>query len=77
MEGALFDVQGLDPEPIPLPILVIHGQEDLLAPLAIGDWLHEHARDSRILRVERGSHMLPITHADLLADRIAAFARGE
>jgi hypothetical protein len=32
--------------------------------------------DSRILRVEQGSHMLPITHADLLADRIAAFVRG-
>ena len=30
----------------------------------------------RILRVEQGSHMLPITHADLLADRISAFVRG-
>ena len=75
-EGALFDPEDLDPAPIPRPILVVHGQDDLLAPPAIGEWLHEHARDSRILRVEGGSHMLPITHADLLADRMAAFVRG-
>jgi len=77
MEGARFDMQSLDPGPIPRPILVIHGDEDQQVPPTIGDWLHEHARDSRILRVEGGSHMLPITHTDLLADRIAAFVRGE
>ena len=76
MEGARYDVQSLDPGPIPLPILVIHGDEDQLAPPTIGDWLHEHARDSRSLRVEGGSHMLPITHTNLLADRIAPFVRG-
>ena len=74
-EEALFDVQDLDPGPIPVPVLVIHGQDDRLAPPAIGEWILAHTRDSRILRVEGGSHMLPITHPDLLADRIERFVR--
>ena len=74
-EGALFDVQDLDPGPIPRPVLVIHGQEDRLAPPAIGEWILAHTRDARILRVEGGSHMLPITHPELLADRIERFVR--
>jgi len=30
--------------------------------------------NAELLEVENGSHMLPVTHAELLADRIAALA---
>jgi len=72
-EGARFSGDGLDPAPIERPILVIHGDDDRLVPLAVGEGLHQSAQRSELLVVEGGSHMLPITHPDLLADRIAAF----
>jgi pimeloyl-ACP methyl ester carboxylesterase len=77
LEGARFETAGLDPSPIERPILVIHGDDDRLAPLAIGEWLQRRARDARLVQIAGGSHMLPITHADLLADRIAAFSGAE
>lgn len=73
-EEAQFSLDGLDPSPIDRPILVVHGDRDQLVPLAVGRWLHDHARDAQLTIVKGGSHMLPITHAELLADRIAAFA---
>jgi pimeloyl-ACP methyl ester carboxylesterase len=60
-----------------MPILLIHGGDDRLAPVAIGRYLHSKAPGSELLVVEGGSHMLPITHAELLSERIAAFARSE
>jgi pimeloyl-ACP methyl ester carboxylesterase len=76
-ESAAFSTEGLDPAPIARPILLLHGDDDRMAPLAIGEWLQRHARDAKLVQVARGSHMLPITHTDLLADRIAAFSAGE
>ena len=72
-EGANFDPSNLDPAPIERPILIIHGDDDRNAPIAIGRWLHEHAANSELYVIEGGSHMLPITHADSLADRITSF----
>jgi 2-hydroxymuconate-semialdehyde hydrolase len=72
-EGARFTTDGLDPAPIERPILVIHGDDDRLVPLAVAEGLHRSAQNSELLVIEGGSHMLPITHSDLLADRIAAF----
>jgi pimeloyl-ACP methyl ester carboxylesterase len=64
-------------EELSQPLLLIHGDDDRLAPLAIAEWLHRHAPGSELIVVEGGSHMLPITHADLLADRIAAHSGGD
>jgi pimeloyl-ACP methyl ester carboxylesterase len=75
-EQAQFSLDGLDPSPIERPILVIHGDRDQLVPLAVGESLHDHARGSQLSVVKGGSHMLPITHAELLAERIAAFVEG-
>ncbi|MBW2413225.1 MAG: alpha/beta hydrolase [Deltaproteobacteria bacterium] len=61
-------------ERVTQPILLIHGDDDRLAPLAIGEWIDRHAKRSELVVVEGGSHMLPITHTDMMADRIAAFA---
>lgn len=66
----------LDPAPIDRPILVVHGDGDRLAPLAVGSELFARARHGELWVVQGGSHMLPVTHAPMLADRIAAFASG-
>jgi len=60
-----------------LPVLVIHGDDDRLVPVAVAHALHEGAARGRLVVVEDGSHMLPITHPDRLADAIAeAVAEG-
>ncbi len=73
MEGGSFEGAPPDTTGLALPILVIHGDEDLLAPVAIGHELHKRAPHSKLLLIEGGSHMLPVTHAERLADEIAAF----
>jgi pimeloyl-ACP methyl ester carboxylesterase len=65
----------LDPGPVDLPMLIIHGDGDLLVPLSVGEELHRRARRSTLWVVPRGSHMLPITHAAALAERMAGFTR--
>jgi pimeloyl-ACP methyl ester carboxylesterase len=65
----------VDPAPIDLPILVIQGEGDRLVPLAVAEELHRRSPGSTLWVIPRGSHMLPITHAKALADRISEFAR--
>ena len=64
----------LDPSPIELPMLIVQGDQDRLVPLRVGEELHRRARHAELWVVPRGSHMLPITHAAALAERISAFA---
>jgi 2-hydroxymuconate-semialdehyde hydrolase len=73
-EGSDFGSAPPDPTGLTLPILVVHGELDQLAPVAIGRELHRRAPHSKLVVIERGSHMLPITHAERLADEIARFA---
>lgn len=65
----------MDPVTVGQPILLLHGDDDRLAPLALGQWIESHARNADLEVVQGGSHMLPITHTELVADRIAEFAR--
>ena len=64
----------LDARQIELPILIIHGTADRLAPPFVADANHERARDSRLDLVPAGGHMLQITHASYVADAIRDFA---
>jgi pimeloyl-ACP methyl ester carboxylesterase len=57
-----------------LPILVIHGDDDRLASIEMGRALVHNNPRAELAEVAGGSHMLPITHAALLADRIAVFS---
>jgi len=74
-EGKDLDGQAdLDPSAIDLPMLIVQGDKDRLVPLSVGEEIHRRARRAELWVVPGGSHMLPITHAAALADRIAAFA---
>jgi pimeloyl-ACP methyl ester carboxylesterase len=76
MEGASFAGPPPDTEGLSLPILVIHGESDRFAPVAIGRELHRRAPHSKLVLIENGSHMLPVTHANRLADEIASLIGG-
>jgi pimeloyl-ACP methyl ester carboxylesterase len=72
-EGDAFATTPLpDPTGLPLPVLVVHGTDDRLAPVAIGRELARRAPQARLVLVPDGSHMLPVTHVELLADEILA-----
>jgi pimeloyl-ACP methyl ester carboxylesterase len=63
-----------DPTGLALPVLVVHGDDDRLVPAEVGRELARRAPNARLVLVAGGSHMLPVTHADLLADEILAAA---
>ncbi|MEW6268739.1 MAG: alpha/beta hydrolase [Thermodesulfobacteriota bacterium] len=58
------------PAGIDAPIVVVHGDDDRLARIAIAREIERLAPRGRLVVVEGGSHMLPVTHATLLADEI-------
>jgi non-heme chloroperoxidase len=65
---------GPDTTGLELPILVVHGDDDRLVPVAVGRRLAKNGARAELLEIAGGSHMLPITHAAQLADRIASFS---
>jgi len=72
-----WDLDGradLDPGPIGRPMLVIHGDGDLLVPLAVGQELQQRAQRAELWVIQGGGHALPVTRTQALADRISAFA---
>jgi pimeloyl-ACP methyl ester carboxylesterase len=73
-EGAGLMVEGIDPGPLELPVLVINGDDDWGVPMNVAEDLYQRALpDAKLLPVPGGSHMLPITHADLLAQHLFEF----
>ncbi len=75
-EGEQQDWSELDPARVPVPILVVHGSEDLFVPLAVGEDLAAAAREGELVTIDEGSHMIPITHAEEMAAAILAFSGG-
>ena len=72
-ESARADFSVLDPSKVAAPTLVIHGNDDQLVPFAVAEALVEQLPNARLSPVFEGSHMLPLTHADALAESIADF----
>jgi len=64
---------GFDPREIETPTLILHGDDDRLAPPSIGRYLAEKIPNNIYVEIENGSHMLPVTHAPQLAQEIADF----
>lgn len=69
--AALWRAPLPDPAGLALPVLVVHGEDDRLVPAAVGRELARRAPDAHLVLVPGGSHMLPVTHAELLAGAIA------
>lgn len=76
--GAHPDADPADfaPQSIALPTLILHADDDRLAPVAIARYLHSLIPNSELFEYPGASHMLPVTHAADLADRIVSFSSG-
>ena len=61
---------------IAVPTLLLHGDDDRLAPVSIARYLVTVIPGAELQEVAGGSHMLPVTHADAMADAIVAFEAG-
>jgi len=72
-ESARLDARALAPERIAAPALVVHGDHDRGVPPAIGEDLAERLPHGELLVFEGGSHMLPITHGERLAENLSAW----
>ena len=68
-----IDPTGISPATIGVPTLIIHAEDDQLAPVEIGRYLSGIIPDAIYHEVPGASHMLPVTHAALLAEKIKAF----
>ena len=64
----------LAPETLRVPVLVVHGTDDRLVPHTMAEDLVRRIDGARLESVAAGSHGLPNTHADLLADQISRLA---
>lgn len=72
-----FDPATLHPESLEVPVLVLHGDDDRDVALAHGEDLHARIPGSQLVVVPAGSHMLPATHPDLVAEQIHRFAAAQ
>lgn len=66
------DLSVLHPERIRVPALVLHGTDDRLVPIAVGEDLAKRLPSAELLRLPGGSHMLPVTDPDLVAGALHA-----
>ena len=67
---------GLVPAPPPavqVPTLVVSGESDRGYPPAVARALAAAVPGAELALLPDAGHMLPVTHPDILADRIAAF----
>ena len=65
-----------DARRIDIPTLLIHGDADQNTPVGVSRYLVSVIPDAEAVFIEQGSHMLPVTHPELLADVITTFAAG-
>ena len=64
---------GISPATIAVPTLIIHAEDDQLAPVEIGRYLSRIIPDVIYHEVPGASHMLPVTHPTLLAGKMKEF----
>jgi pimeloyl-ACP methyl ester carboxylesterase len=72
--GAETAPKPFDPRAIRVPTLILHGDDDRLASIEIARYLDSVIPDSTLVEVAGGSHMLPVTHAEWLAEQMVAFS---
>lgn len=58
---------------IDIPVLLLHGAEDLIIPPAASEWLHAQLPDSELKIIENDGHALPAHHFETVMKAIANF----
>jgi pimeloyl-ACP methyl ester carboxylesterase len=66
---------GREAAPFRTPATILHGRGDTSVPFECGEELARLGRSTRIVAIDTSSHMLPLTHVDLVASAIGAAAR--
>lgn len=59
----------------PHPVLVLQSARDALAPLSVGQYMHETLPDSRLEVIDADGHYLHMTHPDEVSQHIRSFIR--
>jgi pimeloyl-ACP methyl ester carboxylesterase len=67
-------MDGFNLTQIVVPSLLLHGDDDRLAPIGISRYLASRIPGATLVEFPKGSHMLPVTHADQLAQQIFRFS---
>lgn len=62
-------------EALTIPTLIIHGVHDAIIPFAAAQFLAHRIPRAVFLPISDGGHNLPLTHAQLLSEKISVFAR--
>lgn len=57
--------------PFSVPATVFHGRQDMLVPFACGEELARLGKNVRFVPIETSSHLMPLTHASLVADELS------
>ncbi len=73
---ASIDTTGFFPERIAIPVRILHGADDQLAPVTIGRYLSLIIPGAAYTEVEGGSHMLPVTMPGLVLEEVRALVPG-
>jgi pimeloyl-ACP methyl ester carboxylesterase len=76
LEMQRYDAGVLRPEELGVPALVLHGTDDRNVAFATGEDLARRIPGARLEAIDAGSHMLPATHPDALAESIHRFVAG-
>jgi len=72
-EWQRYDPAALQPEGLAMPALVVHGTDDRLVDYSVAEDLARRLPNAKLVPVFEGSHMLPVTHAERLAEEITRF----
>jgi sigma-B regulation protein RsbQ len=57
------------------PSLIFQSQNDALAATSVGEYIHEHIRDSKLEIIQADGHCLHMTHPDDIVDLIIEYAK--
>ncbi len=62
---------------IAIPVLLLHGAEDRIIPVAASEWLHAHLHNSDLRVVEHDGHALPAHHFETVMTLIQSFLQAD
>ena len=67
---APINAEGFAPDQIAVPVRILHGDDDRLAPVGIRRYLSEQIPGASYSEIAGGSHMLPVTQPELVVGEV-------